>query len=140
MAEVILLDAGPLVALMDHREEHHAWAKSAFAPLHLPLMTCQGALTEAFHLLRDQPSALAKLTRHVQVGHFVDALDFNAQASRIAALMERYANVPMSFTDACLVAMSEAPSPSRILTLDSDFQIYRRQDGGPLALIAPFAA
>ena len=133
MAEMILLDAGPLVSLMDHREEHHAWAKRAFAPLHLPLTTCQGALTEAFHLLREQPAALAKLTRHVQAGHFVDAFDFNSQAPRLAALMERYANVPMSFTDACLVAMADALPPARILTPDSDFQIYRREDGSPLA-------
>ncbi len=46
MAEVVLLDAGPLVALMDPREMHHAWARAAFARLRLSLQTCQAVITE----------------------------------------------------------------------------------------------
>lgn len=65
MEEVKLLDAGPIVALMDQREQHHPWARETFARLALPLITCRAALTEASHLLRDEPSALARLMRHV---------------------------------------------------------------------------
>lgn len=139
MAEVVLLDTGPLVALMDPREAHHTWARAAFARLRLPLTTCQAVLTETCFLLSDQPMPLAAFRRHVQAGHFVDALDFARLAPRMMELMERYANVPMSFADACLVALAEATPEARIFTLDRDFLIYRRHDDKPLALLAPFA-
>lgn len=138
MAAVVLLDAGPLVALMDHREEHHAWAKETFTTLHLPLITCQPVLTEAFFLPSAQPAAVARLLRHVAAGHFVDGLGFAIQATRITELMECYANVPMSFADASLVAMAERRREAEICTLNSDSLIYRQHGDKPLKLIAPF--
>ena len=53
--------------------------------------------------------------------------------------MERYANVPTSFADACLVAMSEATAGTRVFTLDRDFLIYLQEDEKAVALLAPFA-
>jgi len=82
---------------------------------------------------------LAAFCRHVQVGHFVDALDFDRLAPRVMELMERYANVPMSFADACLVALAESTPDARVFTLDRDFLIYRQHDDKPLTLLAPFA-
>jgi predicted nucleic acid-binding protein len=139
MAEVVLLDAGPLVALMDHRELHHAWAKAAFGRLRLPLPTCQAVITETCFLLSDQPMPLAAFRRHAQAGHFVDTLDFVRLVPRVMELMERYANVPMSFADACLVALAESTPDARVFTLDRDFLIYRQHDDKPLTLLAPFA-
>ena len=135
----MLLDAGPLVALMDPREMHHAWAKAAFGRLRLPLPTCQAVITETCFLLSDQPMPLAAFRRHVRAGHFVDTLDFVRFVPRVMELMERYANVPMSFADACLVALAESTSDARVFTLDRDFLIYRRHDDKPLTLLAPFA-
>jgi len=51
--------------------------------------------------------------------------------------MMRYSNVPMSFADACLVRMSEQYSDAVILTLDSDFRIYRRNKRQNIAVIIP---
>jgi predicted nucleic acid-binding protein len=134
------MDAGPLVALMDRRERDHDWVREAFARLQLPIQTCQAVLTEASFLLASQRGPLARLHRHIEAGHFVDVLDFNSRAARVVALMERYANIPMSFADACLAAMAEAAPGARIFTLDRDFQTYRKEDGQPLALIVPFVA
>ncbi len=41
-------------------------------------------------------------------------------------LLEKYADVPMSFADACLVRMTETLNDPMLLTTDSDFRIYRR--------------
>jgi predicted nucleic acid-binding protein len=54
-------------------------------------------------------------------------------------LMERYANVPRSFADACLTLLADLSSETRIFTVDRDFTVYRRADGSALSLIAPFA-
>ena len=51
--------------------------------------------------------------------------------------MEKYENVPMSFADACVVRLAEVHRRSRVLTIDSDFRIYRKHHDRPLDLIAP---
>lgn len=139
MAEIVLLDTGPLVGLMDVREASHAWAVSAFQRVRQPLWTCQAVMTETCFLLRNQPGALARLRHKVQAGNFRDGFDFTTMTPRAMALMERYANVPMSFADACLVALAESQPGARIFTLDRDFIIYRRDGNQPLTLLAPFA-
>jgi predicted nucleic acid-binding protein len=51
--------------------------------------------------------------------------------------MERYQSVPMSLADACLVRMTEIYPNSILLTLDSDFQIYRKNKNEIISLIIP---
>ena len=58
MAEVILLDTGPLVALLDKDEEHYGWATSRMRGLTPPLMVCEAALTETCFLLKSHAHAL----------------------------------------------------------------------------------
>ena len=53
--------------------------------------------------------------------------------------MQRYGNVPMSFADACLVCMAEELPSSRVFTLDSDFQVYRRHARQMIPLLMPDA-
>ena len=50
--------------------------------------------------------------------------------------MERYADVPMSLADACLVRMAEITGLP-ICTLDNDFSLYRTHRRRPLELITP---
>lgn len=57
----------------------------------------------------------------------------------VRALFERYDNVPASLADACLIRMSELYEPCRLLTLDSDFLVYRRHGRKTIPLLAPFA-
>ena len=49
----------------------------------------------------------------------------------------KYANVPMSFADACLVRMTELYPNSAVLTLDSDFRIYRKNKNQVIPVIIP---
>jgi predicted nucleic acid-binding protein len=139
VAALTLLDTGPLVALMDRSEEHHEWARATFTGLRLPLPTCQAVITETCFVLRHEPEPLAKFCRHVGRGDFVDAFDFATLAPRAMGLMERYANVPMSFADPCLVTLAEQSEEARVVTLDRDFLIYRRSDGRSVGILAPFA-
>jgi len=56
----------------------------------------------------------------------------------IIALMEKYADIPMSFADASLVRMSEIHGKARVMTCDSDFSIYRKNGRQSIPLIAPW--
>ena len=51
--------------------------------------------------------------------------------------MAQYDSVPMSLADACLVRMAEANRNSVVVTLDSDFTIYRMHRNQPIPLLMP---
>ena len=59
------------------------------------------------------------------------------QAPAVRALFERYDKVPASLADACLIRISELHEPCRVLTLDSDFQIYRRHGRKVIPVLTP---
>jgi len=58
-------------------------------------------------------------------------------AQRVHESMSKYTSVPMSFADACLVALSETLREVRVFTLDDDFTVYRRKRNRPLDLLVP---
>ena len=51
--------------------------------------------------------------------------------------MKKYSDTPMDFVDACLVSMTEAKRDCRLITLDSDFRVYRRFERQTIPLIIP---
>jgi len=57
----------------------------------------------------------------------------------VARLVRKYANVPMSLTDGCLVRMAELSAESVILTLDRDFRLYRKAGRHMVPTILPEA-
>ena len=124
MAASVLVDAGFVVALLSRRDTHHRWAVAQTPKFALPWSTCEAALSEAFHLLgaRGAPALRTLLRR----GSLRVAFDLAEQMEPVLKLMQKYADVPMSLADACLIRMTEALSDSVILTTDADFRIYRR--------------
>jgi len=91
-----------------------------------PIFTCDPVLSEACFLLQDidgGPDAVLEL-----VARGIVRSDFHvlAEVDSLRALMKKFASVPMSLADACLVRMTELDQRSAVLTLDSDFKIYRR--------------
>jgi len=135
-----LLDTGPLVAMLDRNDEHHVWATGRVRGVRKPLIVCEAALSETCFLLAKLPRARVQLRLWIENGPLAHRPLDAPIVSHALALMARYANVPMSFADACLVALAETLPGARIFTLDRDFLIYRHEDGRPLSLLAPFLA
>jgi predicted nucleic acid-binding protein len=132
-----LLDTGPLVSFLAAGLEHHEWAVEEWKRLRPPLLTCEPVLTEAAFLLkregRDTDPLFALLDRGViRIG-----LSVQEQQADLRALMRRYRNRPMSLADACLVRLSEIHAAAEVLTLDSDFRIYRRHGNKVIPLRMP---
>jgi predicted nucleic acid-binding protein len=123
MARNVLVDAGFLVALLSRRDPHK-WAATLAPDYAPPWRTCEAVLSEAFHLLgtRGTPELSALLRRRALIAAF----DLDNDAESVIKLLQKYADVPMSLADACLVRMSETFPDPIILTTDSDFRIYRR--------------
>ena len=65
------------------------------------------------------------------------AFNLEDEKHAVRRLLEKYADVPMSFADACLVRMTELYPDSTVFTTDSDFKIYRKHGRQPIPLIFP---
>ena len=135
MAGSVLVDAGFVVALLSRRDTHHSWAVAQAPQCAPPWRTCEAALSEAFHLLgtRGAPGLSALLRR----GSLVLAFELADNLESVLMLMRKYANVPMSLVDACLVRMTETLADPVILTTDADFRIYRRHSRHIVPCVTP---
>lgn len=137
MEPVGLLDTGPLVSFLASGLQHHEWAVEEWKRLRPPLLTCEPVLTEAVFLLkregRDTDPLFALVDRSViRIG-----ISIQEHQPDLRALMRRYRNRPMSLADACLVRLSEIHAAAEVLTLDSDFRIYRRHGNKVIPLRMP---
>ena len=140
MARRVLVDSGPIVALLDRRDLHHQWVQRELANLHEPFVTCEAVLSEVFFLvsrIRHGNSTLIALLRDGLISTTAD-FSYEKESAEILRHLERYSNVPMSFADACLVRMCEIDNDSIVFTTDRDFLTYRRNRRQPIPLISPF--
>jgi len=134
------LDTGPLVALLNRREVQHGWVKERLAEVEPPLLTSEAVVSEACFLLRGVYSGQRAVMETLSTGLVKIAFELGENIEPVAELMERYASVPMSLADACLVRMAERYPESAILTFDQDFYIYRKNRSEAVALIMPDGA
>ena len=135
MARSVLVDAGFLVALLSRRDANHQWAAAQAGRLPPPWRSCDAVLSEAFHLLgaRGTPALAALLRRRAVASVFL----LGENVEEVLRLMQKYADLPMSFADACLVRMTEALTDPLLLTTDSDFRIYRRYSRRAVPCVMP---
>jgi uncharacterized protein len=122
----VLLDTGPWVALLCRDDAHHTWAREQFAQITGPLLTCEAVVAETCFLLARAGHDPAKALALVARGVVQIPMSLAQEITAVQSLFERYDNVPASLADACLIRMSELFDRCRVLTLDSDFRIYRR--------------
>lgn len=133
---MILVDAGPLVALIERDEPDHERCRKVLPSLAPPLLTTWPAFTEALYLLGGSGwEAQDALWRLVLRGDLVIEELARSHLERSRALMEKYRDVPMDLADATLVAVAEARSLDRIFTLDRDFRTYRIDGRRPFVII-----
>ncbi|EDY16265.1 PilT protein domain protein [Chthoniobacter flavus Ellin428] len=133
----LILDTGPLVALLDAGDHHHAWAAEKLSGFNGEIHLCEAVLTEALFLLRKLRPAQEKILEWVERRELICDFVLPAEVHAVRALWHRYANVPMSLADACVVRMAEMRRHSVICTVDSDFIIYRKDGRHPLPLLTP---
>jgi predicted nucleic acid-binding protein len=123
---MILVDTGPLVALIHEDDAHHEVCKQTFAGISEPLGTVWPVLTEAMYLLGFSLHAQIALWEMIEYGA-VELLPLgNEDVARMKELMRKYRDLPMDLADAALVRVAERERLRRVFTVDRrDFQIYR---------------
>jgi predicted nucleic acid-binding protein len=133
----VVVDTGPIVALLIAADKHHTWTKEQWSRVRPPMLTCEPVLSEAGFIVKrlsGDPSAVPAL---VEKGVLKMGFSVQEQAAYVRALMQRYTEVPMSLADACLVRMTELLDDAAVMTFDADFRIYRRSGRNVIPLIAP---
>ena len=127
---MILVDAGPLIALFDRRDAAHGRCVETLKSIDEPMATTPPVLTEAFHLLNPSSAGALNLMGFISEGG-IDVLFLNEDVlMRCFELMAQYADAPMDFADASLVAMAESRNSRKVFSIDrGDFATYRIKRG-----------
>ncbi len=133
---MILVDAGPMVALIHADDHHHERCKEVLHSLKERMATVWPPVTEAMYLLGFSPEAQQALWELIErSGILVLPLDLD-DVPRIRELMVKYKDLPMDFADAALVRVSEREKIRRIFTLDRrDFSVYRPSGLGSFDIV-----
>ena len=120
-----LIDAGPLIALFDKDDKFHEFIREFLKRYEGRLYTTWPVITEVLHMLDFSIDTQIDFLKWIKRG----ALDVKQitieDVSRIIDLSEKYSDVPMDFADASLIMVSELENIKEIISIDSDFYIYR---------------
>jgi len=133
----IIIDTGVLVAFLMGSDKFHQWSVQTLNHIQYPLLTCELVLTEVCFLLQKIHLGREKVLQLVQQKYLEILFYLSPEVESIRILMQRYDSVPMSLADACLVKMAEIYTDASVLTLDSDFRIYRKHRNQIIPLIMP---
>jgi predicted nucleic acid-binding protein len=128
-----IADTGYLIALLRSEDRHHEWATGLSGALQLPLLTCEAVLAETAFLLQSSAHVLTMLQRDV----LRIALDCSSHVDKLRDLALRYENRNPDLADLCLIRMSELFPRHRIVTIDKDFHLYRRNKREVIPTICP---
>jgi len=132
---VWLIDTGPLVALLVGDDARHDWVVEQLRLAPPTVLTCDAVISEALFLLKREGHGCDDLFALADTGFLRSGFDFGSEHTAVRKLMRRYANLPMSFADACLVRMVEKHPGASVWTLDRDFQVYRQHGRQAIPLI-----
>ncbi len=140
MKRRVLVDTGPLVAILSSGDEHHSACVKALHQLPGPLFSCWPVITEAVWLLRSHPRAAQQLLRSCsseKPGGFLELLPLaGAEAGAIAEVMKSYQDIRPQLADAALVYLAGREGIDTIFTLDRrDFGVYRSAHKRPFRIV-----
>lgn len=120
-----LIDSGPLIALFDRSDKYHKSVLEFLKSYNGELVTSWSVITEVSHMLDFNLQVQIDFMRWCHMGGVKlyeisqnDLLD-------IIIMMEKYSDIPMDLADASLVYISNKENIKEIISIDSDFDIYR---------------
>ena len=128
-----IADTGFLVALLEFHDEHHDWAVEVAEDIKWPALTCESVLSETAFQVRSSKLPLEML----QNGMLRLSFDLTGHQEHLHDLAIRYADRHPDLADLCLIRMSELHPRHTIITVDSDFRVYRRNKREAIPLLCP---
>jgi predicted nucleic acid-binding protein len=130
MKNIILIDSGPLIALFDKSDRYHIKVVEFLKTFQGNLVTTWSVLTEVSHILDFNLNVQIDFLKWVEMGG-VEVYNISQDdLSHIIEMMQKYTNVPMDLADATLMYVAHKENIRKILSIDSDFDIYRTLKSG----------
>ncbi len=132
----VLIDCGPLVAIVRSSQPDHHTCVDCLKDLRLPLLTCWPVITEACYLLRQRPEQVKSLLDGFRTG-LLELLPLTeSDIPRIQSIMDRFADQSFQLADVCMMYLAEREGIQKVFTLDRrDFSVFRTADGKALEIL-----
>ncbi len=132
----VLLDTGPIVAFLDAADQWHVQCADAWRDMADKCVTTDAVVTEACHLI-GRSRATSALALEFLLAAEIPILGLERPLHEYAAyLMNRYADLPMDYADASLVAVADALKISAVFTTDrKGFRTYRPSRGSHFEIL-----
>lgn len=135
-ADRVLVDTGPLVAILSARDSNHQRCVAELQRLRPPLLTCWPVLTEAAWLLRERPESVLKLLDSLGTALLRLLPLEESDASAIRALLKGYRELRPQLADAALLHLADREGIEALFTLDvRDFSVLRTHSKRRLRLL-----
>ena len=136
MTGQVLVDTGPIVAILSGADEHHEACVEQLRRMRGPLRTCWPVITEAAWLLRAYPEAIRKLLSSFHGRPFELVTLSETDLPGIAAILSKYEGLGIQLADASLLHLANREGIDTMFTLDRrDFGVLRLAGGKRLRLI-----
>lgn len=130
MRNTTLVDSGPLIALFDRGDQYHKRVKAFLKTYDGKLLTTWSVLTEVSHMLDFNFQAQLDFLRWVELGGMELYEISQKELIDIIEMMQKYSNIPMDLADASLMYIAHKEGIKTIVSIDSDFDIYRTLKNG----------
>ncbi len=125
MPNSILIDAGPLIALFDRDDRYHEKTLQCIRKGNYKLVSTLAVVTEVSYMLNFNVNVQIDFFEWIfKQGLILTEIRQN-DIPRIVQLIHKYRDRPMDFADATLVIAAEKTGIKEIISIDSDFDIYR---------------
>jgi hypothetical protein len=132
----VLVDTGPIVAILSAADQYHELCTDQLRKITGPMLTCWPVLTEVAWLLRAHPHAVGTLLSSFGGQPFKLASLAEADLPGIATILSRYENLRIQLADASLVHLANREGIDTIFTLDRrDFGVLRLAQGRKFRVI-----
>ena len=137
MPKRAVIDSGPLIALFDASDKYHKSAVAFIKEYRGQLYSTTAVITEVMYLLGFSVKAQVNFLQWVADGA-IDLIEVEiSDLYRIIEMTKKYSDLPMDFADGSLVAVCEKLKIKNVITLDSDFYVYRTKNKSDLKNLFP---
>ena len=132
MRNTTLIDSGPLIALFDRSDNYHDKVLNFFKNYKGEFITTWAVVTEVTHMLDFNLKVQLDFLKWIELGAIKIYEIKQSDLKSIIPMIKRYTNVPMDFADSSLMFVAQKEGINTIVSIDSDFDIYRTLKSGYL--------
>ncbi|MDD3325137.1 MAG: PIN domain-containing protein [Sulfurospirillaceae bacterium] len=120
-----LIDSGPIIALFDRSDKYHHKVLDFIKTFQGELLTSWSVITEVSHMLDFNLQVQIDFLKWIELGGIKVYEISQNDIAHIRVMMEKYIDIPMDLADASLMFIANKENIKHIVSIDSDFDIYR---------------